>query len=118
MEVRKNRKFEIGFKRQVVAQVESGELTLSEAARIHKISPTVIRYWRQKFRDGQLSSGPTKKEKELEKELERYKLLLAEAHGELDRQKKYDEWKARQRKLNTSVITGQNLHQLRKDAEK
>ena len=33
MVVRKKRKFEIGFKRQVVSEVETGKLSLSAAAR-------------------------------------------------------------------------------------
>ena len=36
------RKFEIGFKKQLVTQIEVGQITATEAARVHSISPTVI----------------------------------------------------------------------------
>lgn len=116
-QVRKRRTFEVGFKKQIVAQVESGELTISAAARVHEISPTVIQYWRRQYQVGQLFEGPTKRERELERDLERYKRLLAESHAEVDLLKKFDCWKAAQKKLNTSVITGKNLDQLRRDAK-
>lgn len=118
MESKKNRKYEAGFKRQIVAQIEAGEITLSEAARTHDISPTVIQYWRKQLKDGGLSEGPSGKEKELEKELSQYKKLLAEAHREIDILKKADSWIREQRKRNSSVITGLNLNRFKKGAGK
>ena len=46
------RKFEIGFKKQLVTQIEVGQITATEAARTHSISPTVISYWRKQFQTG------------------------------------------------------------------
>jgi transposase-like protein len=117
MEVKKRRKFEIGFKRQLVAQIESGQLSVMQAARTHEVSPTVIQYWRKKFRAGSLSEGPSLREKELEKEVAHYKRLLAEAHAQLDIQKKYGDWIRQQRKLSTSVVTGLSSRQFPKDVE-
>ena len=42
MSKRPRRKFETGFKKQLVAQIEAGQITATEAARVHSISPTVI----------------------------------------------------------------------------
>ena len=81
---RPRRKFETGFKKQLVAQIEAGEITATEAARTHSLSPTVISYWRKQFQVGELSEGPTRREKALMKEMEQYKKLLAEAHREID----------------------------------
>jgi len=47
MSGRPRRKFETGFKKQLVARIESAQITAIEAARTHSISPTVISYWRQ-----------------------------------------------------------------------
>lgn len=118
MESKKNRKYEAGFKRQVVAQIEAGEITLADAARTHDISPTVIQYWRKQLREGGLSEGPSAKEKELEKELAQYKKLLAEAHREIDILKKAESWIRERRRRNSSVITGLNLPQFKKGAGK
>ena len=68
MSKRPRRKFETGFKKQLVAQIEAGQITATEAARTHSISPTVISYWRKQFQAGELSEGPTRREKALEKE--------------------------------------------------
>ena len=84
MSKRPRRKFETGFKKQLVAQIAAGQITATEAARVHSISPTVISYWRKQFQAGELSEGPTRREKALLKEMEQYKKLLAEAHREID----------------------------------
>ena len=79
--VKRGHKFEIGFKRQLVQEVESEGLSLSAAGRKYETSPILISQWRDKFRDKILSDKPSKRERELEQELDRYKVLLAEAHA-------------------------------------
>lgn len=111
--VKKRRKFEIGFKRQVVQEVESGGLSLSAAGRKYEISPILISQWRDKIRDGALSDRPSKRERELEQELEKYKVLLAEAHADREFLKKAQDYAQRLRKQNTAVITGLNIDQFR-----
>ena len=86
--------------------IQASQITAIEAARAHSISPTVISYWRKQFQAGELSEGPTGREKALLKEMEQYKKLLAEAHREIDLLKKQRELRQRHIKLNTSVITG------------
>lgn len=103
---RKRRKFETGFKKQLVAQVESGQITATQAARRHDISPTVISYWRKQFQAGELTEAPTRREKALMREMEGYKRLLGEAHREIDLLKKQRKSAQRRIKFNTSVITG------------
>ena len=99
MSKRPGRKFETGFKKQLVAQIESGQITVTSAARTHSLSPTVISYWRKQFQAGELSEGPTRREKALLKEMEQYKKLLAEAHREIDVLKKQQELRQRRIKL-------------------
>ena len=88
---KQRRKFEIGFKKQLVTQIEIGQITAMEAARTHSISPTVIK----QFQTRELSEGPTGREKALMKEMEQYKKLLAEAHREIDLLKKTKGTKAK-----------------------
>lgn len=110
---RRKRKFETSFKLQVVQEVESGSISLSAAGRKYELSPNLINQWRDKFRGGGLSNEPTKRERELEKELESYKVLLAEAHADREFLKKAKEFSQRLRKQNSAVITGQNIDQFR-----
>ena len=114
---KRKRKFEIGFKRQVVQEVESGSISLSAAGRKYEISPGLINQWRDKLRGGSLSDVPSKRERELEKEVERYKVLLAEAHADREFLKKARDFAQRLRKQDTAVITGQNIDQFRKGSK-
>jgi transposase-like protein len=114
---RKYRRYEIGFKRQVVQEVDTGAISLTAAARKYELSPNLINEWRDKFREGALVDRPSRRERELEKENELYKKLLAEKCAELEFAKKAQACARRLRRLDTAVITGQNIGQFRKDAE-
>jgi transposase-like protein len=118
MVTKKRRKFEIGFKRQLLAQIASGEITISEAARTHDISPTVIYYWQRQQSKGSLVDGPTVRERELEKENEKLKAKIGDMAMQIDHLKKLEDLAKRQKKLNTSVVTGLNLAQFKKGAGK
>lgn len=113
-EVRKRRRhFEVGFKRQVVQEVDSGSISLSAAGRKYDLYPVLINQWRDKFRQGNLTDSPSRRERALEKELERYKVLLAEAHADREILKKAQDYARRLRKQDTAVITGLNVDQFR-----
>ena len=43
------RRFTVGFKRDVVLQIESGELRVSEASRQYKIARELIDRWRRLY---------------------------------------------------------------------
>lgn len=115
---KKRRKFEAGFKRQLLAQIAAGEISVSEAARAHDISPTVIYYWQKQQGKGALIDGPTAREKELEREVEKLKAKIGDMTMQIDHLKKLEEWSKKRKKLNTSVVTGLNLAQFKKDAGK
>jgi transposase-like protein len=56
---KQRRKFEVGFKRQIVEDVETGVLTVSAASRKYQISSSVIDRWRHKAKKGGLQAGPS-----------------------------------------------------------
>lgn len=116
---RQRRKFEAGFKRQLVAQIESGEITISEAARTYDLSPTVINYWRKQFSQGGLVEGPTPREKQLEKQNEKLLAQIGRLTMEIENLKKLDRLKPKQKGQSSSVvITGLDLVPSKKDAGK
>lgn len=117
MEVRKNKTYETGFKRQVVAEIEAGKMSVSGASKKYEVSPITLNNWRKKLSAGQLCDKPTKREKELEAELARYKILLAEAHAEREFVKKVNAATERSQKLKSAVISGLNLSQFQKDVD-
>jgi transposase-like protein len=110
------RKFDIEFKRQVAAAVDAG-MPINEVARQHKVSPSVVSGWYDRFRSGTLIDRPTVKEKALEKENQKLKAKIGELVVQIDVLKKQDEWIRQRRKLNSSIITEKNLAEFRKGAE-
>lgn len=115
---KKRRKFEAGFKRQLLAQIAAGEISVSEAARAHDLSPTVIYYWQKQVSKGDLVDGPTVRERELEREVEKLKAKIGDMAMQIDHLKKLEEWSKKRKKLNTSVVSCLTLAQSKKDAGK
>ena len=109
---KQRRKFETGFKQQLVQEVESGLLSVSAASRKHQISGSVIDRWRQQARDGGLEASPSVREKLLERENRELKEKLAELYLENGHLKKIRDWLRRHKNGTTSVITAQNLTRL------
>lgn len=111
---KQRRKFETGFKQQIVQEVESGLLSVSAASRKLQISASVIDRWRQQARQGGLESPPSVREKLLERENRELKEKLAELYLEVDHLKKLGDWLRRHKNGTTSVITAESLARLPK----
>jgi transposase-like protein len=111
---KQRRKFEAGFKQQIVGEVESGLLSVSAASRKYQISGSVIDAWRQKARQGGLDTAPSVRERLLERENRELKEKLAELYLEVDHLKKLGDWLRRHKNGTTSVITAQSLARLPK----
>jgi len=85
---KQRRKFETGFKRQIIQEVESGLLSVSGASRKYQIAGSVIDRWRRQARQGELESGPSGRERGLERENRALKEKLAELYLENEHLKK------------------------------
>ena len=114
---KQRRKFETGFKHQIVQEVESGLLSVSAASRKYQISASVIDRWRRQVRQGSLESAPTVREKFLERENRELKERLAELYLEVDHLKKLGDWLRRHKNGTTSVITAESLARLPKGSK-
>jgi transposase-like protein len=111
---KQRRKFETGFKQQIVGEVESGLLLVSAASRKYQISGSVIDRWRQQARQGGLDIAPSVREKFLERENRELKEKLAEFYLENDHLKKLGNWLRQHKSVSTSVITAESLTRLPK----
>jgi transposase-like protein len=111
------RKFDIEFKKQLVALVDSGQATLSQVAAEHQISAGLIVKWRRQIREGSLVAGPTSREKALEAELTRYRELCGKQAFEIDLLKKIHEDLRRSREERQSVVTSSTLDPSKKGAK-
>ena len=114
---KQRRKFETGYKQQIIGEVESGVLSVSAASRKYQIASSVIDRWRNQARDGELDVSPSVREKALERENRELKEKLAELYLENSQLKKLGNWLRRHKSVSTSVITAQNLARLPKGAK-
>ena len=114
---KQRRKFETGFKQQIVGEVESGLLSVSAASRKYQISGSVIDRWRWQARQGALQTPPSAREKTLERENRELKEKLAELYLENAQLKKLGDWLRRHKNVNTSLITAENLARSPKDSK-
>jgi transposase-like protein len=111
------RKYETEFKRQLIAEIDAGQLTAQEAARKHQLSRSLIEYWRDQYHNNRLVERPSKRERELEAENEKLKAKIGDLVMQMDHIKKLQAWVQRKKNADTSVITAKNLDQFRKPAK-
>ena len=114
---KQRRKFETGFKQQIVGEIESGSLSVNAASRKYQLSGSVIDRWRRQARQGGLEASPSVREKALERENRELKEKLAELYLENAQLKKLGDWLRQRRSVSTSVITAQSLARLPKDSK-
>ena len=84
------RKFEPEFKRQMVEQVETGQVTMAQAAREYQISRSLIERWRKQYRSNvsALADQPSRQERQLEAENEKLKAKIGDLVMQIEHLKK------------------------------
>ena len=108
---KKYKSYDIGFKQQLMQEIESGVITSAEASRVHGIASSVISKWLQKYREGSLTKGEASREKVLEKENRELKEKVGELYMQIEVLKKIQSLRARGKSAPTSIITPKNLEQ-------
>ena len=113
------RKFEPEFKRQMVEQVETGQVTMAQAAREYQSSRSLIERWRKQYRSNvsALADQPSRQERQLEAENEKLKAKIGDLVMQIEHLKKLQVWVRQRKSANTSAITSNNLDQFRKRAK-
>lgn len=114
---KQRRKFDTGFKQQIIGEIESGSLSVNAASRKYQLSGSVIDRWRRQARQGGLEAPPSLREKSLERENRELKEKLAELYLENGQLKKLGDWLRQRRSASTSVITAQSLTRSSKDSK-
>ena len=104
--MKKYRHFDEEFKRDLIAPIDGGAMTKSQACREHNISQSLIDRWQGQIHEGSMRSRPSLREKQLERELETYKKKVGEQSVRIDLLKKVGEVSASMRKSNGYVVTG------------
>lgn len=111
------RKFEAEYKRQLIAQIEAGHLSVSQGARDHQLSRSLVERWRNQYRNNALIDRPSQRERQLEAENEKLKAKIGDLVMQMEHLKKLQAWVQRRRSADTSIITAKNLDQFRKPAK-
>lgn len=104
---KKYRTYSTEFKQQVIAEIDAGALSLSEAARQHEISRSLVERWRTQIHGGTLQERPTAKERQLEKELEKAQAKIGQLTLMIDALKKIKKSSLSTKESNGSVVTGE-----------
>ena len=105
------RMFDIQFKTQVCQAIESGTHRVVDICREHQLQRSTVEGWMKRHVSGTPISGPSMREKELERENEKLKAKIGELTMTVDLLKKMENWKKQQRSANSSIITSRNLAQ-------
>jgi transposase-like protein len=108
------RKFEVDFKRQLVAQIEAGQLTMAQAARDYQLAHSVLERWRAQYRNNTWRDTLSTRERQLEAENQKLKAKIGDLVMQMEHLKKLQTWVQQQRNADTSVITAKNLDRFRK----
>ncbi|MDX2244321.1 MAG: transposase [Leptolyngbyaceae cyanobacterium bins.302] len=103
------RSFPYEFKKMIVEKAESGQYSITQIARDHEISPSLIGLWRKKLQAGEIQREPSYREKQLEAELEVYKKKVGELTVAVDVIKKHLSTLPSVRRLNLSVESPRTL---------
>ena len=111
------RQFQVEFKQQLVAQIETGQLTVAQAARDYQLAHSVVDRWRAQYRNNTLTDMPSARERQLEADNEKLRAKIGELVMQVEHLKKLQTWVQEQRSADTSVITAKNLDQFRKPAK-
>jgi len=111
------RRFEDDFKRNLIARIDSGELTKSQAARENNLSASVIDRWQRQIHEGSMRAHPSVNEKKLMRELDMYKKKVGELTVQIDLLKKLDESLASMKRSSGYIVTGGNTDRSGKDAK-
>jgi transposase-like protein len=107
--MKKYRYFPLEYKQQIVNEIESGIRTKAAIAREEHLSSSLIDRWQKQIHEGTMIHHPSTKERQLERELERYKKKVGELTLENDLLKKIDEYCRSMRRSNGSIVTGRSM---------
>jgi transposase-like protein len=105
------------FRNRILNEIETGQISTSQAARQYQVSRSLIEYWKKRRREGKLDDQTTSRERQLERENRELKAKVGELVMQLEHVKKLQRWVRQNKSADTSVITAENLDQFRKGAK-
>lgn len=108
------RRFDVQFKTRVCEAVRSGMMTVAEVCREYQLSRTAVDRWLAAYDAGTLGARSNTRERELERENEKLKAKVGELTMQIDILKKIEDWKRRERSVDSSIITSENLAQFQR----
>jgi transposase-like protein len=114
--IRHNRRHSLEFKKRIVREIECGARSEAETCRDEHLARSLVERWINQSREGNLRDHSTTRERQLEKELDRYKKKVGELVLENEALKKIDEFLASTKRSNGLIVTERNLG-LRKDVQ-
>lgn len=104
------RTFTLEFKQALAAQILSGQVSASQAAREHQLSMGMIHRWKEQYQRGTLDGASTRREHQLERENQFLKEKVAELYLQVELLKKVQNSRRFPQGVSISVITSSSLN--------
>jgi len=111
------RKISPEFRNRILNEIDTGQISTSQAARHYQVSRSLIEYWKKRRREGKLADQSTARERQLERENRELKAKVGELIMQMEHIKKLQHWVRQSKNADTLVITAENLDQFRKGAK-
>jgi putative transposase len=115
--MKKYRQHSEEFKREMVARIDSGEASAIQICREHNLAASMVDRWKQQIHQGTFKPRTTVREKQLERELEKYKAKVGELTLQVDLLKKLQADLTLSRRSAGYIVTGMTLNPSDKDAK-
>lgn len=106
--MKKYRYFPLEYKQRIVQEIEGGLRSKATVSREEHLACSLIDRWQKQIREGTLIDHPSTRERQLERELDRYKKKVGELTLENELLKKIDEYSRQMKRSNGFVVTGLN----------
>jgi transposase-like protein len=115
--MKKYRHFTEEFKRGLIAQIDNGEISKAAASREHNLASSLLDRWQQQIHEGRMTSRPSAREQQLERELDQYKKKVGELAVQNELLKKLNATYTYTKRLNGYVVTGGNTDPSKRGAK-
>ena len=115
--MKKQRRRNVEFKRQVVEELLSGVSTLAQLSRRYEVAVSLIQTWKKKYTDGELVRGPSKDDRAVEGRIAELERMVGRLTMENDLLKKAATYIEKQRRKISLPITAKNLEALKEDVK-
>ena len=116
--IKTGKRYPAEVKKRAVEEVIRGYKSINQVAREVGAVPNTVQKWLEKVQRGQgFQDKPSARQRALEKENEKLKAMIGDLYAQIEFLKKAKVFAQKNKKLDSSIITGENWHLFKKDVK-